>query len=30
MGATIFDNVTAEMRIGIDEIFGPVLSPSSA
>lgn len=26
MGPTIFDNVTPEMRIGIDEIFGPVLS----
>jgi malonate-semialdehyde dehydrogenase (acetylating)/methylmalonate-semialdehyde dehydrogenase len=26
MGATIFDNVTPELRIGIDEIFGPVLS----
>ena len=25
MGATIFDNVTPGMRIGIDEIFGPVL-----
>ena len=26
MGATVFDNVTSDMRIGIDEIFGPVLS----
>jgi len=26
MGPTIFDNVTPEMRVGIDEIFGPVLS----
>jgi malonate-semialdehyde dehydrogenase (acetylating)/methylmalonate-semialdehyde dehydrogenase len=26
MGPTVFDNVTSEMRIGIDEIFGPVLS----
>jgi len=26
MGPTIFDNVTPKMRIGIDEIFGPVLS----
>jgi malonate-semialdehyde dehydrogenase (acetylating)/methylmalonate-semialdehyde dehydrogenase len=26
MGATIFDNVSTHMRIGIDEIFGPVLS----
>jgi malonate-semialdehyde dehydrogenase (acetylating)/methylmalonate-semialdehyde dehydrogenase len=26
MGPTVFDNVTPEMRIGIDEIFGPVLS----
>jgi malonate-semialdehyde dehydrogenase (acetylating)/methylmalonate-semialdehyde dehydrogenase len=26
LGASIFDNVTPEMRIGIDEIFGPVLS----
>jgi malonate-semialdehyde dehydrogenase (acetylating)/methylmalonate-semialdehyde dehydrogenase len=26
MGATVFDNVTEGMRIGIDEIFGPVLS----
>jgi len=25
MGPTLFDNVTKEMRIGIDEIFGPVL-----
>jgi len=25
MGPTIFDNVTPEMRVGIDEIFGPVL-----
>ena len=25
MGATVFDNVTPQMRIGIDEIFGPVL-----
>lgn len=25
VGPTIFDHVTAEMRIGIDEIFGPVL-----
>ena len=24
-GPTIFDNVTPEMRVGIDEIFGPVL-----
>jgi malonate-semialdehyde dehydrogenase (acetylating)/methylmalonate-semialdehyde dehydrogenase len=26
MGPTVFDNVTPEMRVGIDEIFGPVLS----
>ncbi len=26
MGPTVFDNVTPSMRIGIDEIFGPVLS----
>ncbi len=26
MGPTIFDNVSPDMRIGIDEIFGPVLS----
>jgi len=26
MGPTVFDNVTSEHRIGIDEIFGPVLS----
>lgn len=26
MGATIFDRVTPGLRIGIDEIFGPVLS----
>jgi malonate-semialdehyde dehydrogenase (acetylating)/methylmalonate-semialdehyde dehydrogenase len=26
MGPTVFDNVTPEHRIGIDEIFGPVLS----
>jgi malonate-semialdehyde dehydrogenase (acetylating)/methylmalonate-semialdehyde dehydrogenase len=26
MGPTVFDNVTSNMRIGIDEIFGPVLS----
>jgi malonate-semialdehyde dehydrogenase (acetylating)/methylmalonate-semialdehyde dehydrogenase len=26
MGPTVFDNVTPAMRIGIDEIFGPVLS----
>lgn len=26
LGPTIFDNVTPEMRVGIDEIFGPVLS----
>jgi len=26
MGATVFDHVTPELRIGIDEIFGPVLS----
>lgn len=25
VGATIFDHVTPEMRVGIDEIFGPVL-----
>jgi malonate-semialdehyde dehydrogenase (acetylating)/methylmalonate-semialdehyde dehydrogenase len=25
MGPTVFDNVTPEMRVGIDEIFGPVL-----
>jgi len=25
MGPTLFDNVTSEMRVGIDEIFGPVL-----
>ena len=25
LGPTIFDNVAPEMRIGIDEIFGPVL-----
>ncbi len=26
LGATVFDHVSSEMRIGIDEIFGPVLS----
>jgi malonate-semialdehyde dehydrogenase (acetylating)/methylmalonate-semialdehyde dehydrogenase len=26
MGATVFDHVSSHMRIGIDEIFGPVLS----
>jgi malonate-semialdehyde dehydrogenase (acetylating)/methylmalonate-semialdehyde dehydrogenase len=26
MGPTLFDNVSSDMRIGIDEIFGPVLS----
>jgi malonate-semialdehyde dehydrogenase (acetylating)/methylmalonate-semialdehyde dehydrogenase len=26
MGPTVFDNVTPEMRVGIDEIFGPVLA----
>ena len=26
MGPTIFDNVTPKMRVGIDEIFGPVFS----
>jgi len=26
MGPTVFDNVTPDLRIGIDEIFGPVLS----
>jgi malonate-semialdehyde dehydrogenase (acetylating)/methylmalonate-semialdehyde dehydrogenase len=26
LGPTIFDHVSSEMRIGIDEIFGPVLS----
>jgi malonate-semialdehyde dehydrogenase (acetylating)/methylmalonate-semialdehyde dehydrogenase len=25
MGPTVFDDVTPEMRVGIDEIFGPVL-----
>ena len=26
LGPTVFDHVSSEMRIGIDEIFGPVLS----
>jgi malonate-semialdehyde dehydrogenase (acetylating)/methylmalonate-semialdehyde dehydrogenase len=26
VGATVFDHVSPEMRVGIDEIFGPVLS----